>query len=314
MSDINKVIQEHNASRKLNILKGFKGVEETLEKARSGKYADTSENKKLARVGQEYGGMKKMDMKEEQETGMDTDKPDMGSNKPDMGEGEMRDGDMMGGDMKSTEDHAAETPTEDLMNYLENNPEGEHAAEAMAELESRDEGMDMDSEDMSGDEEIMGETYQSPETETLDQFYSLPPEAQREIAMASVKHNINLGTAMQMYMENGGSNEETHAKIDAAQMAIDDLKSHSGHPDSMGMDEEEMMEDDELGYDEDEDAGYGRTEDNRPEERDVGVDGEEIMDYNSFSDDSLMREFEEITGLDSEDHNREEMIQMLENA
>lgn len=48
-------IKQHQESIKENILKSFVVDEESIEKARHGVYADTSENKKLNRVGNEYG-------------------------------------------------------------------------------------------------------------------------------------------------------------------------------------------------------------------------------------------------------------------
>lgn len=55
MSDFAKEIQEHNASRKLNILKGFSEVQDLIEKA---VYKDNAENQKLQRVGKQYGNSK----------------------------------------------------------------------------------------------------------------------------------------------------------------------------------------------------------------------------------------------------------------
>lgn len=54
-------IMKHRAAVEANIEKAFNGgvnLNEELEKARSGVYADTAENRKLARVGQQYGGKK----------------------------------------------------------------------------------------------------------------------------------------------------------------------------------------------------------------------------------------------------------------
>lgn len=48
-------IKQHQESIKENILKAFVSDEESIEKARHGIYANTSENQKLNRVGQEYG-------------------------------------------------------------------------------------------------------------------------------------------------------------------------------------------------------------------------------------------------------------------
>lgn len=59
-STINE-IQQKNAERALNILKGFSEVQDVIEKAKSGVYADNAENRKLQRVGQKFGSEKKDD-------------------------------------------------------------------------------------------------------------------------------------------------------------------------------------------------------------------------------------------------------------
>lgn len=61
MDNIIKSIQEKNAERALNILKGFSEVDDILEKSRSGVYADNAENRKLQRVGQKFGSEKNED-------------------------------------------------------------------------------------------------------------------------------------------------------------------------------------------------------------------------------------------------------------
>jgi len=48
-------INEDNAKRRLNILKGFKESDDALEKAKSGVYGDNPENRRLGRVGLKYG-------------------------------------------------------------------------------------------------------------------------------------------------------------------------------------------------------------------------------------------------------------------
>jgi hypothetical protein len=70
MDNIIKNIQEKNAERALNILKGFSEVDDILEKARSGVYADNAENRKLQRVGQKFGSEKKEDVKSDKKSAM----------------------------------------------------------------------------------------------------------------------------------------------------------------------------------------------------------------------------------------------------
>ena len=57
-------ILEHRLAVQQNIEKGFNGgtnLNEELEKARSGVYEDTAKNRKLNRVGQQYGSKKQED-------------------------------------------------------------------------------------------------------------------------------------------------------------------------------------------------------------------------------------------------------------
>ena len=57
-------ILEHRLAVQQNIEKGFNGgtnLNEELEKARSGVYEDTAKNRRLNRVGQQYGGKKQED-------------------------------------------------------------------------------------------------------------------------------------------------------------------------------------------------------------------------------------------------------------
>ena len=51
--DINRELENQRNERQLNILKGFKEYDDVLVKA---KYKDNAENRKLGRVGSEYGG------------------------------------------------------------------------------------------------------------------------------------------------------------------------------------------------------------------------------------------------------------------
>lgn len=126
MSDINIKIQEHNASRKLQILKGFVEVNDIIEKghmdfdssaAPKGKSNLTKKNitdknghntTKWVKQGE--------DVKDEKNTKQNDEEVS---------------------DSKTPEDHAKETSSEQLQKYLKENPDGEHAAQAKAELKLR---------------------------------------------------------------------------------------------------------------------------------------------------------------------------------
>lgn len=103
-------IKRHQDSIKQNILKAFTS-DESIEKARHGVYANTSENRKLNRVGQEYG------KKGEGKTSSD--------NKP------------KGGDEKDIEKYARETKTETLEKVANGKNEKLRIA-AKKELERRE--------------------------------------------------------------------------------------------------------------------------------------------------------------------------------
>lgn len=132
MSEIRDEIQDFHNRRKLHILKGFSDFDnvfeksekgDELQKARYGRYADNAQNRKLQRVGQEYGQAAKekevspgrQPKGEEEETG--------GSKQPK-------------GD-NPIQNFAKEATDEQLEKYLEKNPNGEHAEAAKQELLSR---------------------------------------------------------------------------------------------------------------------------------------------------------------------------------
>lgn len=127
-------ITEHNNQRKLNILKGFVEVTDIIEKGHmdfSGgkapaggkgnlvqkKITDKSGHNttRWVKNGQEETGQDESNVEAEQTT-----------------EG-----------VKTSDDHAKETQSEDLKTYIANNPDGEHVAAAQAELQARGESDDM---------------------------------------------------------------------------------------------------------------------------------------------------------------------------
>lgn len=71
MNTFEQEFAEIQNKRKENIFKSFVGSEDDIEKAKSGVYKDTSENRKLGRVGQKYGGEKKQESKEEKTKKLD---------------------------------------------------------------------------------------------------------------------------------------------------------------------------------------------------------------------------------------------------
>lgn len=141
MSNIRESIQEKQAERKLNILKGFSDFEETFEKAKTGKYSDNSVNRKLNRVGQEYGSAKKEDVKSDNKQ---SKKEDGKSDPSGHYTKEERDA------LNKLEEHAASTSTEDLKSFLKkygnDSTKIDEVEAARLELEDRGENPDYDTE------------------------------------------------------------------------------------------------------------------------------------------------------------------------
>lgn len=140
MENIAKEIQEKQAERKLNILKGFSEFEETFEKAKTGKYADNSTNRKLNRVGQQYGNSKK----EEEKSNDKTSKKEDGKSDP-SGHYTKDERDAL----NKLEEHASSTSTEDLKAFLKkygNDSTKIDEIEA-ARIELEDRGENLDNED-----------------------------------------------------------------------------------------------------------------------------------------------------------------------
>lgn len=92
------IIRKNQEETKKNIVKGFIDCddlfsEENIEKARSGIYSDNAENRRLNRVGQRYGSVKKEEPKKHKESANNN---------------------------KGIEEHAKETSTENLKKVANN--------------------------------------------------------------------------------------------------------------------------------------------------------------------------------------------------
>ena len=114
--------------------------EETFEKAKTGKYADNSTNRKLNRVGQQYGNSKK----EEEKSNDKTSKKEDGKSDP-SGHYTKDERDAL----NKLEEHASSTSTEDLKAFLKkygNDSTKIDEIEA-ARIELEDRGENLDNED-----------------------------------------------------------------------------------------------------------------------------------------------------------------------
>ena len=107
-------VLKHQEDIKNNILKSFKMDEEEIEKSKHGIYADNSENRRLNRVGKEYGeAAKQQDSNQKQSTGKESDN-------------------------KGLKEHAKNTSDETLKKVIANkNAPEDLKQEAKKELENR---------------------------------------------------------------------------------------------------------------------------------------------------------------------------------
>jgi len=195
-------------------------------------YADNAENRKKNRVGQQYGGRNVEDKNVDNST-KDNDPP------KEQNEG-AKDYD------KSPEDWVTETSSEDLKKFVDTADDSQIELIELAEEElmNRGEyGTDPDN-DPGNPENQNSETNQEQEDEagryddelSLDEmnrmFWDLPDDQREQIIGDSIRHNVSPITAMKFQNMHVRNNEETHAKIDAAQAALDELKGATGHPDT----------------------------------------------------------------------------------
>lgn len=128
-------IQRHKEGIRDNILKSF---DIDIEKSRSGVYADTSENRKLNRVGQQYGSKKQEDEPKGEKS---SKQEENGGSK----------------DSKNVEEHAKNTSDETLKKVSENDKAPEDLRNAAKkELENR-KGKDKIDWGFDNNEELMGD-------------------------------------------------------------------------------------------------------------------------------------------------------------
>jgi len=148
-----------------------KGEDDEMEKARHGTYADTAQNRRLNRVGQEYGHK----AKEKQPSGQSTKKTEEVSGK--------------GG--KTVADHAADTDSEVLQKVVDDpkaKPELKEAAQA--ELKKRGEVGEDNTEKESSEENEKNRKNDSQEVEEdeeVKEYYEGANENQRKILKREAK-------------------------------------------------------------------------------------------------------------------------------
>lgn len=132
-------ITENNNNRKLNILKGFTNLEDSLEKGHmdfgggGGKPASGKSNLVQKKITDKRGHnttkwVKDGSEEKSEEEGSEVDSQDDPTTQT-----------------KTSDEHAKETQSDDLKTYIANNPDGEHVAAAQAELQARGESDDMGS-------------------------------------------------------------------------------------------------------------------------------------------------------------------------
>ena len=130
-------IKKHKNDIRDNILKSFNT---DIEKARSGVYEDTAENRKLNRVGQQYGSKKEQE--ESNQNNLHSKQNEDNNSK----------------NVKSVEDHAKNTSDETLKKVSENEKAPEDLRNAAKkELENRGNGKDKIDWDFDNKEELMGD-------------------------------------------------------------------------------------------------------------------------------------------------------------
>lgn len=216
MGNIAKEIQEKQAERKLNILKGFSDFEETFEKAKTGKYSDNSVNRKLNRVGQEYGSAKKEDVKSDNKQSKKED-----TNASD--------------DNSKLKDYAKEAKTEDLKKYLEAKIEDDDLYSknlkkiAEDELKSRGENSDEDDED---DEELTSkfETGQEVDTEDgsgfISDVYANKDGLFIEVSYDSGKVKHYTESELEDSIKETEDKNKLNSKLEKVTKSVENLKKH----------------------------------------------------------------------------------------
>lgn len=148
-------ITEHNNQRKLNILKGFVEVTDIIEKG----HMDFGGGKAPV-VGKGNLVQKKITDKSGHNTTrwVKNDQDETGQDESNVEAEQSSEG------VKTSEDHAKETQSEDLKTYIANNPDGEHVAAAQAELQARGESEGIDN---SGEENNEGGSFDEGQESTV---------------------------------------------------------------------------------------------------------------------------------------------------
>ena len=236
MSELEE-IKKSNEARRLNIMKGFSEVIE-IQKAVPNFGSDDDED------DEEYDdeGFDDFDGDDDDFEGQD----DEFSN----------DDQFQNENQKTVSDFAKETKTEDLEAYLKDNPNGPHAEDARNELENRE------GSEGEGSEETID--YSNPES--VKQALQNHPDKQEIFDMLMEDPTLTASMALRLHDSQGGDKVGLNDKINAAQQALDDLKSH------VGSDDDDESNDDWFDDDYEDD---GNNEEEEEEEYDEDFDDED---------------------------------------
>lgn len=213
MGNIAKEIQEKQAERKLNILKGFSEFEETFEKAKTGKYADNSTNRKLNRVGQQYGSAKKEDVKSDNKQSKKED-----TNASD--------------DNSKLKDYAKEAKTEDLKKYLEAKTEDDDLYSknlkkiAEDELKSRGENSDEDDEELTSKFETGEEVDTEDGAGFISDVYANKDGLFIEVSYDSGKVKHYTESELEDSIKETENKNKLNSKLEKVTNSVEDLKKH----------------------------------------------------------------------------------------
>ena len=179
-------ILKHREDIKNNILKSFqvdlqKSEENDIEKARSGVYGDTAENRKLSRVGQKYGSKKQDDEVSSQSSSKQNE-------------------DNHSKNSKSIEEHAKNTSEETLKKVSENEKAPEDLRNAAKkELENR-KVKDKKDWGFDNNEELMG-----------DDGYYLESTLKKN-PIKAISGFVKVSALRAKYMEEDGENNSDFLK------------------------------------------------------------------------------------------------------
>jgi uncharacterized protein YukE len=157
--------------------------------------------------------------------------------------------------------HAEDTPSEQLAEWLQKNPDAPGANEARAVMEARGESDGVTKVELDySDTEAVKEALANHEDKDAIMQYA-------------IEHDISPSKAMKMHDGSKTDQSETHAALDAAHDVINDLKEKTGHPDHQGGTAEKLAEAFEDMIDEGEDGLISKLIDK------LGDQGNEDGDY-----------------------------------